>query len=245
MNNRRARPRHMEPFGATVQPDGVLFRVWAVRASIVELVLENQETYSMKKGENDYFELFVPGLKAGISYGYRLDGGPVFPDPVSRFQPQGVHGPSQVVDPSTYHWGDENWKGIPQRELVFYELHVGTFSEQGTFAGVQEKVPYLKELGITAIQIMPLNDFPGDRNWGYDPAAMFAPPRVYGTPDELRCLIDTAHQQGLVDLGIQADFREGWVLTTGLTCRDGSLARVCRCAPWCWAFIGYLTVHLG
>jgi maltooligosyltrehalose trehalohydrolase len=197
MNTKRARPRPIAPFGATVQPDGVLFRVWAVRASRVELVLENQQAFSMKPCENDYFEVFVPDLKAGMTYGYRLDGGPVFPDPISRFQPQGVHGPSQVVDPSAYSWGDDDWNGIPQRELVFYELHVGTFSEQGTFAGVQEKIPYLKELGVSAIQIMPLNDFPGNRNWGYDPAAMFAPPRVYGTPDDLRSLIDTAHQQGL------------------------------------------------
>jgi maltooligosyltrehalose trehalohydrolase len=137
-----------------------------------------------------------------MRYRYRLDGDGPFPDPASRYQPDGVHGPSLTVDPDAFRWSDQRWTGVTLRELVLYELHVGTFSPSGTFSGVTERLAYLKDLGVTGIELMPLADFPGSRNWGYDGAALFAPARCYGTPDELRLLVDTAH--GL-DLAVFVD----------------------------------------
>lgn len=185
------------PFGAEVEPGGVRFRVWAPAARQVELV-SGDCTYAMAAAGDGYFEHLVEGMRAGALYRYRLDDQPPFPDPASRFQPEGVHGPSEVVDPSAYRWNDAAWTGIAdQRALVFYELHVGTFSPEGTFEGVRRRLPYLKDLGITAIELMPLADFPGRWNWGYDAAALWAPARVYGRPDALRALVDEAHQLGL------------------------------------------------
>ena len=183
--------------GALVEENGVRFRVWAPVTERAEVVLgPSGESVDMRK-EGDYFTALLPDAKAGDRYRYRLDGESEFPDPASRFQPEGVHGPSQVVDPGAYAWKDAGWQGVPQKELVFYELHVGTFSPEGTYDGVRQKLPYLKELGITALELMPLADFPGERGWGYDPAAFFAPAHAYGAPDELRRLIDEAHAQGL------------------------------------------------
>jgi maltooligosyltrehalose trehalohydrolase len=144
-----------------------------------------------------YFETFVADIGAGSLYRYSIDGGEPLPDPASRFQPKGVHGPSMVIDPRSYAWRHEEWQAVPQPELVFYELHVGTFSPEGSFEGVRKRLSYLKDLGITALELMPLADFPGRWNWGYDPAALFAPSRAYGTPDELRALIDEARGLGL------------------------------------------------
>ena len=137
---------------------------------------------------------------AGDVYAYMLDGEGPFPDPVSRFQPQGVHGPSAVVDPHAYRWSDQAWRGVPLREAIIYELHVGTFTPAGTFAGVTARLPYLAELGVTAIELMPVADFAGSRNWGYDGVSLFAPSRAYGVPDDLRRLVDTAHGLGLAVL---------------------------------------------
>jgi maltooligosyltrehalose trehalohydrolase len=121
----------------------------------------------------------------------------VFPDPASRFQPKGVHGPSQVVDPSRFEWTDQDWRRPRREDLVIYELHVGTFSHEGTFRGVADRLPYLAQLGVNAIELMPVGDFPGNRNWGYDGVAIFAPARCYGTPDDLRSLVNAAHQHGI------------------------------------------------
>lgn len=186
-----------KPLGALVQPDGVQFRVWAPEVQQVELVLDTEGDPRMMNRVGDYFETRITGLAAGARYRYRVDGGAPVPDPASRYQPDGVHGPSQVVDPARYEWQDGGWKGLPQRDLAFYELHVGTFTEAGTFRGVMEQLPYLKRLGVTAVEIMPVGDFPGRWNWGYDPAAFFAPSRAYGSPDDLRALVDAAHQHGL------------------------------------------------
>jgi maltooligosyltrehalose trehalohydrolase len=144
-----------------------------------------------------YFETLLEDAAPGSRYGYRVDGGDVWPDPASRCQPDGVHGRSQVVAPGAYTWSDTAWPGIAQRDVCFYELHVGTFSPEGTFDGARRRLPYLRDLGITAIELMPLADFPGRWNWGYDPAALWAPSCAYGTPDELRRLVDEAHQLGL------------------------------------------------
>jgi maltooligosyltrehalose trehalohydrolase len=139
----------------------------------------------------------VSGVGAGRRYRYRIDGKAAFPDPASRSQPEGVHGPSEVVDAGAFAWTDAGWRGVGLDELVIYELHVGTFTPAGTFSGVAERLPALADLGVTAVELMPVADFPGRRNWGYDGVDLFAPARCYGRPDELRRLVDEAHRLGL------------------------------------------------
>jgi maltooligosyltrehalose trehalohydrolase len=147
--------------------------------------------------EHGYFGRTVSGVTAGDRYRYTVGGQGPFPDPVSRYQPEGVHGPSEVVDPSRFAWTDHHWRGVPPESLVLYELHVGTFTPEGTFRAIIERLPWLRDLGVTAIQLMPVADFPGARNWGYDGAALFAPARCYGTPDDLRAFVDSSHRHGL------------------------------------------------
>jgi maltooligosyltrehalose trehalohydrolase len=186
------RPR----LGAWRDAGGVSFRVWAPARERVELVL-NPDLPSAERrrlasvGEGAFADEFAD-VAAGDLYAYLLDGEGPFPDPASRFQPAGVHGPSAVVDPRAYTWSDQAWRGVSLRDAVIYELHVGTFTQAGTFAGVTERLPYLAELGVTVIELMPIGDFPGSRNWGYDAASLFAPSRAYGVPDDLRRLVDTA-----------------------------------------------------
>jgi len=139
-------------------------------------------------------------VTAGDLYMYLLDGDGPYPDPCSRFQPDGVHGPSAVVDPAAFEWSDRDWRGVPLERAVIYELHAGTFTPAGTFAGVTERLPDLADLGVTVVELMPVADFPGSRNWGYDGVSLFAPSRQYGTPDDLRRLVDAAHGLGLAVL---------------------------------------------
>jgi maltooligosyltrehalose trehalohydrolase len=186
-------------FGAWPERDGVRFRVWA-EASIVELVVEARrgargaEPPVGLDGQADgTFTTWVQGLRAGDWYRYRLDRDGPFPDPASRFQPDGVHGPSAIVDPQGFDWSDAAWRGLGDRPAVIYELHVGTFTNEGTFLAAVEKLPYLRDLGVTALEIMPVADFPGARNWGYDGVSLFAPARCYGRPEDLRQLVDVAH----------------------------------------------------
>jgi maltooligosyltrehalose trehalohydrolase len=186
--------------GATCEPGGVRFRVWAPERREVEVCVETaarEATHALRKDAEGFFGGVVAGLSPGDLYRFRLDGEGPFPDPASRFQPRGVHGPSEVVNPSAFAWTDTGWRGVPLERLVAYELHVGTFTPSGTFAGVAEKLPHLVDLEVTALELMPLADFPGSRNWGYDGAALFAPARGYGRPDELRRLVDQAHGHGL------------------------------------------------
>ncbi len=190
--------------GAIVGDDGqVDFRVWAPTARALEVVVDRAgdpaQTRPLTRGRDGVFTLTWPGLGAGARYHYLLDGDGPLPDPASRFQPGGVHGPSTVVDPA-YAWSDHEWPGVPLEALSIYELHVGTFSPAGTFAGVTAQLPALRALGVSCLELMPVADFPGARNWGYDGAALFAPARCYGTPDELRRLVDTAHALGLAVL---------------------------------------------
>jgi len=137
---------------------------------------------------------------AGERYAYLLDGEGPFPDPASRFQPDGVHGPSALVDPRAFGWSDRNWRGLPIEDLIIYETHVGAFSPEGTYAGVVDRLEHLSQLGVTALELMPLADFPGTRNWGYDGVDLFAPARCYGSPDDLRRLVDAAHRRGIAVL---------------------------------------------
>ncbi len=181
--------------GATFEDGGVRFRVVSPTAEQMNVKLDG-ESYPLDKTGDATFEVLVPNVKPGARYQFIKDGAEL-PDPASRFQPGGVHGPSEVIDPHAYNWQDAGWGGVPHEKLVFYELHVGTFTPEGTYRAAQEKLTYLKELGITAVELLPLAAFPGERNWGYDPAAQYAPAHPYGRPDELRAFVDAAHKTGL------------------------------------------------
>ena len=185
--------------GAWPEPGGVRFRVWAPDARALSVVFEppRLRPVALEKFPDGTFGKLVRGVEVGDRYRYELDGGTALPDPASRFQPEGVHGPSEVVDPSGFVWSDSAWRGLPRSDLVLYELHIGAFTPEGTFGSATGRLPYLAQLGVTAVELMPLADFPGRRNWGYDGVNLFAPARCYGTPDDLRRLVDTAHRVGL------------------------------------------------
>ncbi len=183
--------------GAWVDPGGTTFRVWAPHADSVELLVERPdavERSALVRQASGYFGDTRPGVGAGARYRYVIDGRGPFPDPASRFQPDGVHGASMVVDPRGFQWTDQGWSGRALAGMVIYELHVGTFTPEGTFAAAEARLPLLRDLGVTTIELMPVADFPGTRNWGYDGVALFAPARCYGTPDDLRRFVDRAHQ---------------------------------------------------
>jgi maltooligosyltrehalose trehalohydrolase len=187
--------------GALADEGGVRFRVWAPERTRVELVLDPRGRTPRREcleAEGDgLFGGRFDGVTAGDPYMYLLDGDGPYPDPCSRFQPSGVHGPSAVIDPATFEWSDQRWRGVPLERAVIYELHVGTFTPAGTFAGASGRLRYLADLGVTVVELMPVADFPGSRNWGYDGASLFAPSRQYGVPDDLRHLVDAAHAMGL------------------------------------------------
>lgn len=183
--------------GALVESGGTVFRAWSPSASSIEVVLEGGALHRMRESGEGYHEVSIPGAPSGTRYKLRLSGEHDFPDPASRYQPEGVHGPSEVVDPNRFGWTDQGWSGVAKEDLVFYELHVGTFTPEGTFEGVRSRLQYLKDLGVTAVELMPVADFPGRWNWGYDHASLYAPSRAYGRPDDLRRLVDEAHALGL------------------------------------------------
>ncbi len=187
-------------FGANfVEGESVEFRVWAPGLSnlAVKLVGERERTIPMACSSDAEFSVIVPGLRTGDDYQFLLDGNRLRPDPVSRSQPNGVTGPSQIVDPHSFRWTDQGWNGLPLKDFVTYELHTGTFTPRGTFEAVIERIPYLRDLGITAIELMPVAEFPGKRNWGYDGASLYAPHSAYGGPSGLKKLVDTCHANGL------------------------------------------------
>lgn len=193
------RRAHAMPFGAAGQlGGGVRFRLWAPAAQRVDLVLDGRGELPLRRLTAGWFERIEPRAAAGSRYRFRIDGGLLVPDPASRHNPDDVHGASQVIDPTAFDWRDDNWRGRPWDEAVIYELHVGTFSPAGNFAGVAERLDHLADLGITAIELMPVADFPGRRNWGYDGTLLFAPDSRYGTPDDLKRLVQAAHARGLM-----------------------------------------------
>jgi maltooligosyltrehalose trehalohydrolase len=195
---------HVMPFGASVLAGGgVRFTLWAPGVDLV--VLEHgfeaaDAAHPMTRSADGWHRLELPTAQAGDSYRFRLPGGLCVPDPASRCNPCDVHGASQVVDPQAYAWRHDAWRGRPWEEAVIYELHIGTFTPEGTFAAAERRLAALAELGITAVELMPLADFPGQRNWGYDGVLQFAPHAAYGRPDELKSLVDAAHGHGLMML---------------------------------------------
>ncbi|MCC6804007.1 MAG: malto-oligosyltrehalose trehalohydrolase [Anaerolineae bacterium] len=176
------------------------FRVWAPHVKRVDVHLVGEgdadRTVSMARMEQDYFRAVIEGIMPGQRYFYRLDGAEEYPDPVSRYQPDGVNGGSQVVD-RRYLWRDEGWKGHPLRDYIIYEMHIGTYSPEGTFLGAIPLLDELVELGITAIELMPVAQFPGERGWGYDGVFQFAPHHAYGTPDDFKTMVDACHERGI------------------------------------------------
>ncbi len=189
----------MERLGATVLDDkGCNFLVWAPRASRVEVLVTEpvERTIALQPGDCGYFGALVEGVSAGALYQYRLDHDKVRPDPASRHQPKGVHGPSEVVE-HCFAWEDSGWQGIPLERYVIYELHVGTFTPQGTFEAMLPRIAVLKDLGVTAIEVMPVAQFPGNRNWGYDGVYPYAVQESYGGPAALKSFVSACHQQGI------------------------------------------------
>ena len=188
------------PFGAEPRPDGtVRFRLWAPSHDHIRLELDNvAEPFLMRNLGDGWHELITDRAHPGTRYGYVLPDDLRVPDPASRYQPKDVHGQSEVVDPATYAWADGDWLGRRWEEAVIYELHIGAFTPEGTFRGAIGKLEHLIALGVTAIQIMPIGDFPGARNWGYDGVLPYAPDASYGRPENLKALVDAAHSHGLM-----------------------------------------------
>ncbi|HEY2341626.1 MAG TPA: alpha-amylase family glycosyl hydrolase, partial [Chthoniobacteraceae bacterium] len=194
--------REFLPQGAEITPDGVRYRVWAPACRRIEVEIQTPDGrqkrfVALEPREDGYFQGSDPEGRAGDLYQYRLDERRSRPDPSSRWQPRGVHGPSMVIDPAVYEWRDQGFRRRSVRDLVIYEIHVGAFTEEGTFRSAIPRLPHLRALGVTALEIMPIAEFPGERNWGYDGVSLFAPSRAYGHPDDLRALVDAAHAEGL------------------------------------------------
>jgi len=193
--------RHAMPFGAEIRAvGGVRFQLWAPAAGAVELVLGEggqNGRLPMEREEDGWHRLETDQAAAGDLYRYRI-GELVVPDPASRFQPRDVYGSSEVIDPCAWQWHDGDWSGRPWHEAVLYELHVGTFTPQGTFRATIDRLDHLAALGVTAIELMPVADFPGRRGWGYDGVFPFAPEARYGRPEDLKALVEAAHRRGLM-----------------------------------------------
>jgi maltooligosyltrehalose trehalohydrolase len=184
-------------FGPQILPEGITFRLWAPAAKRVDVLLDR--SHPMQAQRDGWYEAAVPNTRAGTRYQYRIDGEIVVPDPASHFQPEDVFGPSEVIDHTRYQWR-ANWRGRAWQEAAVLELHVGTFTPAGTFRGVIDKLDHVRETGLTAIELMPIADFAGRWNWGYDGVLLYAPDSAYGRPDDLKLLIDEAHLRGLMVL---------------------------------------------
>ena len=189
------------PIGAETSDDGTHFRVWAPRCRRVELILsasngqiaENRPV-ALHAEDRGYFSVFAPGISAGARYGFRVDHEErILPDPASRFQPDGPEGLSQLIDPTRFRWTDNGWRGVRPSDQVIYEMHIGTFTREGTWRAASRELEELARMGITVLEIMPVGDFAGEFGWGYDGVNLFAPTRLYGTPDDFRQFVDLAH----------------------------------------------------
>jgi maltooligosyltrehalose trehalohydrolase len=195
---------HRMPFGAEWRYDGsVRFRLWAPAAKKVDLCLGDVTRAThipLEQLDRGWFELVTDAAKPGTQYRFRIDEEQKVPDPASRFQPRDVHGPSEVIDAEAFDWEDDSWQGRRWEEAGIYELHVGAFTPGGTFAAARERLDYLVELGVTAIELMPVADFPGNCNWGYDGVLPFAPDSTYGRPEDLKEFVQSAHRRGLMVL---------------------------------------------
>ncbi len=198
----------------TTRDGAVRWRVWAPRARTVDLVLFGgaagrtielgRSCVSMSREDRGYFTCRLSDVPEGQRYAFRLDGGvpsgqgpAIRPDPCSLWQPEGVHGPSALVRPERFAWTDQDWKGLDRADLVFYELHIGTFTAEGTFDAVIPRLAALRNLGVTAIEIMPVGQFPGSRDWGYDGVLPYAAQDSYGGPHGLQRLVNACHAHGL------------------------------------------------
>ena len=185
------------PICAELTPDGANFRVWAPKRRRVEVLLSSGAATELSREPGGYWSGLVAGAREGATYRYRLDGADAFPDPVSRFQPEGPHGPSQLIDPCRFAWTDGAWKGVRLEGQVIYEMHIGTFTPEGTWNAARRQLPELAAVGITVIELMPVADFPGKFGWGYDGVGLFAPVAIYGRPDDFRQFMDDAHRAGI------------------------------------------------
>ncbi|HET7824321.1 MAG TPA: alpha-amylase family glycosyl hydrolase, partial [Anaeromyxobacter sp.] len=182
--------------GPTSMAGAARFRVWGPRVSRLAVRIAGRD-HALRAMGGGWWEADVPGAHEGTRYALVLDGDRVRPDPASRRQPEGVHGASELFDPGGYAWRDVAWKGLSLEDLVFYELHVGTFTEEGTLDAAAKRLPDLAELGVTCVEVMPVQPFPGDRNWGYDGVAPYAVHEAYGGPPALQRFVDRAHELGL------------------------------------------------
>jgi malto-oligosyltrehalose trehalohydrolase len=185
-----------QQFGVKLTADGATFRLWAPAATRVDVLLD--KPHALRRGDDGWFSADIAGIKAGTLYKFRIDDAVDIPDPASAFQPQDVSGPSEVIDHSAYRWRARDWRGRPWQEAVLIETHVGTFTPDGTYRAMIDRLDYLVATGFTALELMPLADFPGKRNWGYDGVLWYAPDSAYGRPDDLKILIDEAHLRGLM-----------------------------------------------
>jgi maltooligosyltrehalose trehalohydrolase len=190
--------RRLRKFGPEIVGGGVRFRLWAPDQRTVSVILDGANTYPMRPVKNGWYELVSADAKVGTLYKFILADGLEVPDPASRYQPSDVHGPSEVMDSSAYAWNDADWSGLPWEECVLYELHIGAFTPEGTFSAAIDRLDWLAGIGITAIEMMPVADFPGARNWGYDGVLLFAPDSSYGRPDDLKAFVDAAHARGIM-----------------------------------------------
>jgi len=183
-------------FGASLSTDGASFRLWAPAAKRVDVLLD--KPHPMLLNKDGWFSLDLSGVRAGARYKFRIDDEIDVPDPASAFQPEDVSGPSEVIDHASYQWRAADWRGRPWQEIVVTEAHVGAFTPQGSYRAMIDKLDHLVATGITALELLPLADFAGARNWGYDGVLWYAPDSAYGRPDDLKALIDEAHQRGLM-----------------------------------------------
>jgi maltooligosyltrehalose trehalohydrolase len=201
------KPIRRLPVGAECQPTGgVHFRVWAPRCRELWVEIEGIPVLALHSEPGGYFSGFASNATAGMQYRLGTDGNSErLPDPASRFQPEGPHGPSEIIDPFAFAWTDGSWRGRPREELVLYEMHIGTFTREGNWAAAARELPVLGDMGITCVEVMPVADFPGRFGWGYDGVNLFAPTRLYGRPDDFRYFVDRSHGGELPSLVMWPD----------------------------------------